>query len=203
MNTSVSLQARQVFWRHVAAGLVAGYLGLCAAPAQAATAALQAVPSVDLSRYVGLWYQIAYYPNTFQKQCVSNTTAEYAVKTNGQIQVTNTCKQADGTNSTAIGAARVKQPKFLGIPVGQPTSSKLEVRFAPEALSWIPSVWAPYWVIQLADDYHYAVVGEPGRKFLWILSRTPKLDEADRTAINAKLLEQGYDVSKLKEEPQP
>jgi apolipoprotein D and lipocalin family protein len=176
--------------------------GAALVPAQAATAALQAVPSVDLARYIGKWYQIAYYPNNFQKQCVSNTTAEYANLPKAQIQVTNTCKQANGTNSVAVGAARVKQPKFLGFPTGQPTTSKLEVRFAPEALSWIPGVWAPYWVIQLPEDYRYAVVSEPSRKFLWILSRTPALAAGDREAINAKLLEQGFDLSKLKEEPQ-
>lgn len=178
-------------------------LGLLAAPAQAATVpALQAVPSVDLARYQGLWYQIAYYPNSFQKQCVSNTTAEYTPAANNQITVTNSCKTADGTPSVAVAAARVKQPRLLGVPIGKGTTSKLEVRFAPAALSWIPGVWANYWVIQLADDYRYAVVGEPTRKFLWILSRTPTLDEQDRANITGMLQQQGYDITKLQEEPQ-
>ncbi|MFT3858931.1 MAG: lipocalin family protein [Aquabacterium sp.] len=164
--------------------------------------ALQAVPTVDLSRYQGLWYQIAYYPNTFQKQCVSHTTAQYAPAANNQITVTNSCKTADGSTSTAVGAARIKQPRLLGVPLGPGTPSKLEVRFAPAALSWIPGVWANYWVIQLADDYRYAVVGEPTRKFLWILSRTPVLDPADRAQIEGTLQQQGYDPTKLQEEPQ-
>jgi apolipoprotein D and lipocalin family protein len=174
-----------------------------AAAAAAPLPALQAVPSIDLSRYQGQWYQIAYYPNTFQKQCVANTTATYKPLANGQIEVTNQCKTADGTLSTAVGAARVKPPKFLGVPVAKGTvTSKLEVRFAPSYLSWINAVWAPYWVIQLADDYRYAVIGEPNRDYLWILSRTPTLDLQDRAIITGLLQQQGYDPTKLQEEPQ-
>ena len=168
-----------------------------------ATAALQTVPSVDLQRYQGRWYQIAYYPNVFQRQCVGNTTADYRLLLTGQVEVTNRCRTADGSVSQVVGAARVKPPKFFGVPVAKGTdTAKLEVRFAPSFLAWLNAVWAPYWVIQLPDDYRYAVVGEPSRKFLWILSRTPTLDASDRAVIEAKLVEQGYDVSLLKEEPQ-
>lgn len=164
---------------------------------------LQAVPSVDLTRYQGRWYQIALYPNTFQKQCVGNTTADYKLLPTGMVEVINQCKTADGSISKAVGAARVKPPKVLGVPVAKgTTTSKLEVRFAPSYLSWLNAVWAPYWVIQLADDYRYAVVGEPNREFLWILSRTPQLDAQDRAIINGLLQQQGYDPLKLKEEPQ-
>ena len=76
------------------------------------------------------------------------------------------------------------------------------MRFAPVYLSWLNAVWAPYWVIQLADDYRYAVVGEPNREFLWILSRTPQLDPQDRAIIGGLLQQQGYDPLKLVEEPQ-
>jgi apolipoprotein D and lipocalin family protein len=186
--------------------LAAVSAGMVLAPASAQAAPLpplQAVPSVDLARYQGHWYQIALYNNSFQKQCVSNTTADYAVGTNGQIVVTNTCKKADGSTTSAVGAARIKQPRVLGVPVGAGVTSKLEVRFAPGWLSWVPGVWAPYWVIQLADDYRYAVVGEPGRQYLWILSRTPVLDPQDRAIINGLLQQQGYDPTKLQEEPQP
>ncbi len=176
-----------------------------ALPAQAAPVpALQAVPSLDLSRYQGQWYQIALYPNSFQKQCVSNTTAAYKPLANGQIEVINQCKTADGSISKVVGAARVLPPKVLGVPVAKGMiNSKLEVRFAPAFLSWLNAVWAPYWVIQLADDYRYAVIGEPGRKYLWILSRTPVLDPQDRAIINGLLQQQGYEPSKLQEEPQP
>lgn len=174
-----------------------------AIPVAHATEPLQTVPAVDLKRYQGRWYQIAYYPNTFQKQCVGNTTADYRLLMTGQVEVTNQCRTADGSVSKAIGAARVKPPKFLGVPVGQGTdTAKLEVRFAPSFLAWLNAVWAPYWVIQLPEDYRYVVIGEPQREFLWILSRTPTLAAADRAAIEARLVEQGYDTSRLKEEPQ-
>lgn len=169
----------------------------------ASTPALQAVPSVDLNRYQGRWYQIAFYPNTFQKQCASNTTADYKPLANGEIEVTNQCRTPAGELSSAVGRARVKQTKVFGIPVGKSTTSKLEVRFAPGWLSWLPGVWADYWVIQLAGDYRYAVVGEPSRKFLWILSRTPTLSAQDRSAIEAQLKLQGYDPTRLQNEPQP
>ncbi|MEK8086317.1 lipocalin family protein [Aquabacterium sp. A3] len=165
---------------------------------------LQTVSSVDLQRFQGRWYQIAYYPNTFQRQCVANTTADYRLLMTGQVEVINTCGTADRGTSQVIGAARVKPPKFFGIPVAKGTdTSKLEVRFAPTFLAWLNAVWAPYWVIQLADDYRYAVISEPQQEFLWILSRTPYLDPTDRATINAKLIEQGFDLGRLVEEPQP
>jgi apolipoprotein D and lipocalin family protein len=209
MNRSVSIgqhgRTRSAKWATQALAVAA--LAISAAlpvSAQAAPVpALQAVPSVDLARYQGKWYQIALYPNTFQKQCVSNTTADYKPLANGRITVTNACKQADGSTTSAVGEARLKQPRLLGVPVAAGVSSKLEVRFAPGWLSWVPGVWAPYWVIQLADDYRYAVVGEPNRQFLWILSRTPQLDPQDRAIINGLLQQQGYDPTKLQEEPQP
>jgi apolipoprotein D and lipocalin family protein len=203
MNSRVLGLTRGVAMGLTLAGAAAGVV-LAPASAQAAPLpALQAVPSVDLARYQGHWYQIALYNNSFQKQCVSNTTADYEIGSNGQIVVTNACKTADGSTTSAVGAARVKQARVLGVPVGKPISSKLEVRFAPGWLSWVPGVWAPYWVIQLADDYRYAVVGEPNRKYLWILSRTPVLDPQDRAIINGLLQQQGYDPTKLTEEPQP
>ena len=175
-----------------------------AAPTVHAAEPLQTVPSVDLKKFQGRWYQIAYYPNTFQKQCVGNTTADYRLLMTGQVEVINTCTTADRSISQVIGAARVKPPKFFGIPVAKGTdTAKLEVRFAPTFLAWLNAVWAPYWVIQLPDDYRYAVVSEPQRQFLWILSRTPYIDPTDRANINAALIGQGFDLGKLVEEPQP
>lgn len=185
-------------------GLILSVAVLSPVAVQAATApALAAVASVDLERFQGRWYQIAYYPNQFQKQCVSGTTADYKRLSTGNIEVINNCLKADGTASNIVGLARIKQTRLLGVPLSQGVTSKLEVRFAPSWLSWVPGVWAPYWVIQLADDYRYAVVGEPNREFLWILSRTPTLAPQDRAAITARLQQQSYDPSKLQEEPQP
>jgi apolipoprotein D and lipocalin family protein len=204
MTATLSFAPAARFTRTV---LGAAFIALAsvAATAQAAPLpALQSVGKVDLNRYQGRWYQIAYYPNTFQKQCVAGTTADYVLQSNGMVQVTNQCRTADGSLSKAVGAARVAPPKFLGVPVAKGTdTSKLEVRFAPALLSFINAVWAPYWVIQLADDYRYAVIGEPSREYLWILSRKPQLDPQDRAIINGLLQQQGYDPLKLKEEPQP
>ncbi len=204
MNQTVSFHDHRVGRRMGAAvALAALAWSLSATPVVAATVpALQAVASVDLKRYMGTWYQIGFYPNSFQKQCVSGTTADYALRTDGTVTVTNSCQTASGTPSTVIGQARIKQPRVLGIPVGPGVSSKLEVRFAPSYLGWIPLVWAPYWVIQLPEDYRYAVVGEPSRNYLWILSRTPTLSEADRAQIEGMLPLQGYDPSKLVYQPQ-
>ena len=172
-------------------------------PARAATLpALQAVPAVDLNRYMGTWYQVALYPNSFQKQCVSGTRADYALRDDGTVTVVNTCRTADGSPSTAIGQARIKQPRLLGVPVGPGVTSKLEVRFAPGYLAWLPFVWAPYWVIQLPDDHRYSVVSEPSRTYLWILSRTPQLTPEDQAQILGTLTQQGFDTSKLVFEPQ-
>jgi apolipoprotein D and lipocalin family protein len=204
MNQTVSFHDKRVGRRMGATvALAALAWSLSATPVVAATVpALQAVASVDLKRYMGTWYQIGFYPNSFQKQCVSGTTADYALRTDGTVTVTNSCQTASGTPSTVIGQARIKQPRFLGVPVGPGVSSKLEVRFAPSYLGWIPLVWAPYWVIQLPEDYRYAVVGEPSRNYLWILSRTPTLSEADRAQIEGMLPLQGYDPSKLVYQPQ-
>ena len=174
-----------------------------AAADQADTPALQTVPEVDLTRYMGHWYQIAFYPNEFQEKCVADVTADYKLLANGQVEVRNRCRQADGSINEAIGRARPQQGRFLNIPYGQPESTaRLEVRFAPALLSWLPKVWAPYWVIQLADDYRYTVVSEPTREYLWILARTPTLSEQDESAIRARLTEQGFALDKLVKQPQ-
>ncbi|CAH0348241.1 Outer membrane lipoprotein Blc [Aquabacterium sp. CECT 9606] len=165
-------------------------------------APLQSVESVNLNRYLGRWYQIAHYPNKFQAQCVSDTTADYRLLPTGRIEVVNQCKTATGMTDKAVGEARLAQPRILGIPVGKVVStSKLQVRFAPAVLGWVPGVWAPYWVVQLAPDYRYAVVSEPDRDYLWILSRTPTLAAQDRAAIDAQLQQQGFDLARLQEDP--
>ncbi len=178
-------------------------LALGASTAQAAEPApLQAVESVNLTRYLGRWYQIAHYPNKFQAKCLSDTTADYRLLEQGQIEVVNRCKTASGAIEEAVGAARLAQPRVLGIPVGEVASTaKLQVRFAPALLGWVPGIWAPYWVIQLAPDYRYAVVSEPDRDYLWILSRTPTLAADDRAAINSLLQQQGFDLARLQEDP--
>lgn len=193
MSTCARLSSR---W-HVS--LLAALALFTAGQSFAATPApLETVPSVDVNRYMGRWYQIAYFPNTFQKQCTRDVTADYKLLAYGQIEVINRCGTAEGKTDEAVGRARLQQKRFFGIPVADPVSTaRLEVRFAPAIISWFPGVWAPYWVIQLADDYRYSVVSEPSREYLWILARTPTLSAQDMAAIKTRLQAQGFDVNKL------
>ncbi len=146
------------------------------------------VASVDLERYVGPWYEIARYPNWFQKSCAGEVTAAYERRPDGRIGVVNRCRRADGTMNEASGVARI---------VDGSGNARLRVRFAPGWLSALPFVWGDYWVIGLADDYRWALVGTPNRSYLWILSRTPSMTEADWSVALARARENGFDVSRL------
>lgn len=152
------------------------------------------VAQVDLDRYAGRWFEIAKYPNRFQKDCLSDTTAEYALRSDGRVTVTNRCRQADGSFKTAVGIARWRETP--------PRDATLKVRFAPGWLSFIPQVWGDYWILGLPDDYRYVVIGEPSRNYLWILSRTPQLSAADYQAALDVAAANGYDTSRLVTTPQ-
>ena len=155
----------------------------------AAQQELRVVPSVDLSRYSGTWYEIARLPNRFQKSCAGEVTATYTIREDGQIDLLNRCRQANGGMKGAAGVARLASPSA--------PDSKLKVRFAPSFLSFLPMVWGDYWIIDLAADYSHAVVGEPSRKYLWILSRTPQMDEGTYREALENARKQGFDVDRL------
>lgn len=142
------------------------------------------VKYVDLKKYVGLWYEIAKIPNKFQKQCVKGTTAKYILNEEGEIKVINSCIDKDGENDVAEGVARV---------VDKRSNAKLEVSFV-SFLGWRP-FWGDYWIIGLDDNYQWAVVGTPNRKYGWILSRTTKLDENTLQIIFQVLEKNGYKKS--------
>jgi apolipoprotein D and lipocalin family protein len=161
----------------------------------AAKQPLSPVANIDLQRYQGTWHQVALYPNRFQKSCASNTRAQYLPEPGGTVQVTNQCRMLDGKEMQVVGQARPAHAAVLSN--NQLSPPQLQVRFAPAWLSWLPMVWGDYWVIQLAPDYRYAVVGEPDREFLWVLARETQLSAADWSAIESKLKEQGYDPAKL------
>jgi len=152
-------------------------------------APLQVVPSVDLVRYCGTWYEIARLPNRFQKDCAGNVTATYTLLDDGTVKVVNRCRKADGEVAEAEGKARRRSDAD--------PASKLEVRFAPSWLSIFPFVWGNYWIIDLAPDYSYAVIGEPSREYLWILSRTPALGSDVYAGILERIRNQGYDPAAL------
>ena len=155
---------------------------------------LQPIERLDLARYLGTWHEIAKYPNRFQRQCVADTQALYRQREDGQIDVINRCRQASGETAEAVGRAR---------QIGPADSPRLEVRFAPAWLSWLPMVWGDYWVIDLDPDYQLVAVSEPKREFLWILSRTPTVDAAAYAALLTRLQTKGFELSKLEKSAQP
>lgn len=163
------------------------FIPLSAAHAQ--TLPNQPVAQLDLARYTGQWHEIAHLPLVFQRKCVSDVTAEYTVKKDGQIQVRNACRTSEGSLDTAIGVART---------VGPGPEGALQVRFAPDWLSWVPWVWADYWVVEIDPDYQWAVVGSPSRKYLWILSRSPDMAHAQFEAIRARAIQRGYVLDELR-----
>jgi len=149
---------------------------------------LAVVEEVDLSRYVGKWYEIARYPNFFQQQCFGGTTAEYTLREDGSIRVINVCREGtlDGRESRIEGFATIADPS---------TPAKLTVTF-------FPPFGAPYWIIELDPEYQWAVVGEPSRSTLWILSRTASLPDGVYQDILSRLPEKGYDPARLILTPQ-
>ena len=150
--------------------------------AAAQTAPLTVVPSVDLERYAGKWYEIAHLPFRFQRDCDRDTTATYALRPDGKISVLNACRTAEGKLNTAKGTARVASPNG--------PNTKLKVTFF-----WPFS--GNYWIIDLDPGYQWAVVGEPNRRYLWVLSRESKIDEATFNGILERARNQGYDLSRL------
>jgi len=152
------------------------------------TQKLQTVRYVDLNKYAGKWYEIASYPQRFQKGCHC-TTAEYTLSDKGYVIVENRCNRGsiNGKQSYIKGKAFVE--KNSG-------NAKLKVQF----------FWpfkGKYWIIDLADDYSYAVISHPNKKYLWILSRTSKMDGTIYQQIISRLEEKGFDLSKLQATVQP
>ncbi|MEP6925673.1 MAG: lipocalin family protein [Pyrinomonadaceae bacterium] len=150
---------------------------------------LETVDSVDLKRYAGKWFEVARLPNKFEKQCVGNVTAEYVLQKNDKIQVTNKCDEANGKKTVARGEARIQDKQ---------TNAKLEVRFAPKFLSFIPAVWGDYWIIALdAENYQYALVGDQSRNYLWFLSRTPQINQAKYEELTKIAADKGFETTKI------
>lgn len=146
---------------------------------------LETVEFVDIDRYLGKWFEIASFPQRFQKGC-TGTTAEYSKRDDGDIRVVNTCfvDSLSGRKKQIEGRAWVSDPK---------SNSKLKVRFF-----WPFS--GKYWIIDLdKQNYSYALVGAPNRKYLWILSRTPKMDSDTFNKLVESAKSKGFDVSKLQQ----
>ena len=163
-------------------------------PATGATAAEyrdRSVPmtvetGLDLERYMGRWYEIARFPNSFEEGC-QGVTADYALRDDGKVRVVNTCRKGapDGPAEQAKGVARVAAP------------GRLEVTFVL-FLSFLPFLWGDYWVLDVTEDYDVAVIGNPDGSTGWILARDPQIDEADFQVAAKVLRANGYDTSALK-----
>ncbi|MFZ4543744.1 MAG: lipocalin family protein [Saprospiraceae bacterium] len=148
---------------------------------------LPTVSAVDLQKYAGKWFEIASFPQRFQKGCHC-TTATYTPAKKGNIIVENRCNK----DSLSGKASYIKGKAFVEKNSG---NAKLKVQF----------FWpfrGKYWIVDLADNYSYAVVGHPNRKYLWILSRTPTMPEEMYKSIVKQLEAKGFDCSKLVKTPQ-
>jgi apolipoprotein D and lipocalin family protein len=142
---------------------------------------VQSVPHVDLKRYSGKWYEIAAFPMFFQRQCIGDTTAEYQARPDGDIAVVNRCRTETGFDE-AVGKAWA---------VDGAGNGQLKVSF----------FWpfrSDYWVIGLDDEYQWAVVGNPNRKYLWVLSRSPQLPNDQLGRALEAAMSQGFDLTQLK-----
>ncbi len=148
---------------------------------------LEVVNTVDLSRYVGRWFEIARLPNRFEKKCADSVMATYALRPDGKIEVVNRCRKSSGEYTTAKGKAKIVDKK---------TNAKLKVTFF-----W--PFYGDYWILDLGSNYEYAVVGDPSREYLWILSRTPRIEEALYQQLLGKMAARGFKTERMIRTSQP
>jgi apolipoprotein D and lipocalin family protein len=160
---------KYVYWIGIILGLL---LSGCA---QNNYAPLPTVASVDLSRYTGDWYEVALIPNRFQKMCIADTQANYRVD-GDVIRVRNRCKTVEGKMEEANGIAKIA-----------PQSGNAKLR-----VSFFRPFYGDYWILALDPEYQWVLVGEPSRKYGWILARSPKLDGATVQSILDKAEVLGY-----------
>ncbi|WP_084420145.1 lipocalin family protein [Henriciella litoralis] len=143
------------------------------------------VDRVNLTRYAGTWYEIARYPNGFEKNCVK-PTAEYSLNEDGTVKVVNTCIDTEtGKADRAEGTARVVEGS---------NNSKLKVKFAPD---WVPFASGDYWILALEEDYSAALVGSPDGKYLWILAREAQPDQTVIDRMLAAAEAKGFETEPL------
>lgn len=142
------------------------------------------VEKVDLGRYMGTWHEIARFPNRFQRGCTC-TTATYSLRTDGRVKVVNRCGTTAGPAKQSEGWAKVVDPA---------SNAKLKVTFF-----W--PFFGDYWILALDPDYRQVLVGTPDRRYLWILAREPRLEDAAYQALVARAAALGFDVARLEKTP--
>ena len=164
--------------------IFSSWVGTSCLAFQEASQPLTTVEHVDIPRYMGVWYEIASYPQWFSRECF-NTSATYTLRDDGRVDVLNQCHKGSP-------AGPVKSAKGVAYIANTQTNAELKVSFF-----W--PFYGDYWVVELGQDYEYAVVSEPGRTTLWILSRTPEMDETTLKDLLARLQNtHGFDLAKLK-----
>jgi len=165
--------------KEIIAGTALAGIGLAAFAIATRNKSLKTVSHVDLEKYLGTWYEIAKFPQGFEKGC-TNVTADYSLREDGKISVVNSCLK-DGKPKITDGVASINDKE---------SNAKLDVQF-----QWPFS--GKYWIIALAPDYSYAVVGHPNRKYLWILNRKPVMDSMTYNHLVLVAAGRGFDIRKL------
>jgi len=151
------------------------------------TEPVAAIPSLDLPRYLGKWYEICRLPMQYEDEDATDITARYSLNENGTVRVDNRCFDKDGKPSQAIGEAT---------PLDD-SNARLAVSFLPSFVRWIPFTRGDYWVLKLDSAYRVSLVGTPDRRFLWLLCRTPHLQQETQSEFLAEAKRQGFDVSPI------
>jgi apolipoprotein D and lipocalin family protein len=184
------------FRRLSTVSVIGGTLGVSVVLANASDSAAKdtrpvtTVSEVDLERYAGRWYEITKIPNRFQRKCARGTTAEYALREDGRIDVVNRCMREDGRPEEARGIAKIVDPV---------SNAKLKVSFV-SFLGWRP-FWGDYWVIGLDEEYRWAVIGTPDRKYGWVLARSPVVDAKTIAEVREVLERNGYRWDEFESSP--
>lgn len=159
----------------------------CVSLAKDSRPAVQTKDYVDLNKYIGKWYEVASIPQSFQKQCVADTSAQYSAAEDGLIKVYNSCTTSAGKVSAAEARARITDAT---------SNSKLKVTFV-KIIDWVFAFGGNYWILDVDNGYNVALVGDPSRGYAWILSRHPDLSKAQWVDAEKTFKNQGYDTCKI------
>ncbi len=149
---------------------------------------LAAIPKLELSQYLGLWYEIARKPATMEAHCVKNVTARYTINEYGNVAIDNRCIDSEGNEIRELGE---------GFLMNEPFDSKLKVSYLPEPLRWVPVNRSDYWVLKVDPTYQMALVGGPKRQHLWLFSRNPHPDEVQVTEFLRYAQSVGFNIKDL------
>jgi len=152
------------------------------------------VSTLDPLRYSGTWFELARLPDGDMRRCAGDVTATYGLRADGHYEVVDRCVRRDGSIDISRGEARAR--------AGDPTGAKLEVNFLPRWMRTLSVGWGEHWVVAVDADYRVAVVSDPERTELRILSRVPELEPERLAPLMARLRSQGFAVDRLVRTPQ-